>query len=151
VRERVPHAKVVGDRTLSRFPLKWDLADERPPGMTAAVLRQIIGNVFALDLEEAVAAAEAITLPHITSSTSGNGKAPMSARAKERRAEAKRLADKYCNPDGSPLTKKQIEKQIAALDDVDYDRARRSMARGAGVRTTTLDGIRARARATMLR
>ena len=79
----------------------------------------------------------------------GNGKASQSIRKMEERRAASALADKYCNKDGSPLTEAQLKERIAGLDDAAYDRVRRDMATGTGVRTRTLDRIRSAARADL--
>ena len=138
--EHVPHAKVVKEQDLRGFPPKWDLADEAPAGMTTAGLRRIIDETLAeAHPQGAISATEAIPLPRTTSSA-GNGKAPQSIRKMQEQRAASALADKYCNKDGSPLTEGQFKERVANLDDAAYDRVRREMATGTGVRTRTLEG-----------
>jgi putative DNA primase/helicase len=144
IRKHLPRLKIV--KVPETWPPKWDLADTAPSDMTNVGLRQMIDEAGAqIDLEEAIAAIEAKPLPR-TTSLMGNGKAPMSQRAKQQKAEAKALADKYCNPDGTPLTEKQLKEQVAGMDALDYDRQRLDIAAGVGVRVPTLDRIRAEAR-----
>jgi hypothetical protein len=139
VLELLPHARLV--RVPEDWPSKWDLADPAPEGLVDDDLREMITNAGN------GAAAEALPPPRTTSSISGNGKAPLSQNALARKAEAKRLADRYCNKDGTPLTEEQLKEHVADLDDVAYERTRRDIATGTGVRAPVLDRIRTTARA----
>ena len=80
-------------------------------------------------------------MPRTTSS--GNGKGPISGNAKRQRAADKALADKYINPDGTPPSEEQIKARVADLGKVEYDRERKAIAEAAGVRAGTVDALRA--------
>jgi DNA primase len=134
VLDHVPHAKVVHVPTT--FPEHWDLADKLPATVRDADLHKMI-NDAGKD-----ATNEAKPLPRTTSSISSNGKAPESPQLKARETAAKALADKYCDKAGNPISEKELKERVAGMDNVSYDRERRAIAAGAGVRASTLDKLR---------